>query len=189
MKKSRVWLPIIAGSYNRGWFIPDLTCTVTLAQDTFLSSRGWGCQGSCQGEASVEWKWKPALPAGSCVQQGLQPGGFHQLLPSWTGWLRGYNITAAWVFFYFSNEQNFWDLKIKVGTSNFFKCHFFFFFKNTISPFFIVKYFFPITQTSVNKRISKLDGLTVINIILLPQTKCGVFSFTWSLTFFPRKMA
>lgn len=86
MKKSRVWASITAGSNNRGWFIPDLTCTVALAQDTFLSTRGWGCQGTCQGEASLVWKSKPASPAGSCVRPGRQPGGLYQLLPSWK-WL------------------------------------------------------------------------------------------------------
>lgn len=70
--------------------------------------------------------------------------------------------------------------KSKTGDkmSNFFKGHFFFFSKNTFSTFFFGETLFMITQTSVNKRISKLAGLAEINILFLPQTKyLGFFFF------------
>lgn len=74
-KASRAWISITAGSNHRGWFIPDLTCTAALAQDTFLSKHA----GTARELARVEQVWcgNPSqvhLLGAVCSLEGLTEG-------------------------------------------------------------------------------------------------------------------
>lgn len=130
------------GSNNMGRFIPDLTYTLALAQgQTCLwTCRSWlGLLGNLtKGELGPVWKFKSRLHL-----LGLQPRGFTSFCPLVKGWLSGYNVTAGWICFYFSNEQSFWGIKIKLGTrwGIFKKNETFFFWEKAFKLSFLVKYF------------------------------------------------